>query len=85
MGAEVSTVGIPNWIVVRTPSWGVQTYHASLMTLLQLWMPIDCRFIGQEPLDLQSSIELLEQGPSSGLSVGEGALNVTYQLRRLEP
>ena len=69
-------------IIVRTPSWGAETYHANVLTLVELWMPIDCKFIGVEPMSSQTMIEQLEEGDT--VCVGEYALKVTYSLRRLE-
>ena len=73
------------WIVVRRPSWGHETYHANVESLLQVWIPADCSFLGIDPPTPQQAVGSMEESSGAGMTLLGGGLSVSYELCRLEP
>lgn len=69
-------------IVVRTPSWGPQTFHRSAVTAHALQLD-DAARCGIEPLTPEDFLAAIEEGRPLGLQ-GSGA-RVTYRVEPLGP
>lgn len=73
------------WIIVRRPSWGVETLHVDMGSLLDVWMSTDAAFMGLPKPERQWAIERLEEGPDSGIILTGAQRSVSYSVRRVEP
>lgn len=69
-------------IVVRTPSWGPQTFHGSARTAHELQRE-DAARCGLEPLTPEEFLAAVEEGRPLGLQ-GRG-VRVEYRVERLYP
>ena len=70
----------PRSIIVRTPSWGPQTFHLGPLSVHGLHLD-DARRLGREPLTLAELVRALEEGRI--LAVGGAVTGVTYRVEAL--
>ena len=67
-------------IIVRTPSWGPQTFHLGPLSVHELHLD-DARRLGREALTLAELFRALAEGRM--LAIGGAVTGVTYRVELL--